>query len=169
MSEVSLPGVSEANHWIRPALELRTATAADLEAIWAIEAAVFAGDAWSLELMREELAADHRCYLVLADESGAIFGYAGLLLVGTEGDIQTIATTPEVRGRGEGRRLMNALVAEATRRGARELFLEVRADNPVAHKLYLSLGFVEIGIRPAYYQPGNINAVVMKLDTKGRA
>lgn len=169
MSEFLPSRTSETSRGSYPALELRPATTADLEAIWAIESAVFVGDAWSLEMMREELSAEHRCYLVLADEHGVILGYAGLLTVGAEGDIQTIATAPEIRGRGEGRRLMKALIAEATKRGVRDLFLEVRADNPVAHKLYLSLGFVEIGIRPAYYQPGGIDAVVMKLDTKDRA
>lgn len=149
-------------------LTQRPATEADVEAIWEIESAVFAEDAWSLQLMREELSADHRYYLVSVDGSGAVRGYAGLMAVGTEADVQTIATVPEIRGRGEGRRLMEALIAEAVKRGVREMFLEVRADNPVAQKLYSSLGFEEIGIRPAYYQPGSIDAVVMRLDTKDR-
>ncbi|QIK64254.1 ribosomal protein S18-alanine N-acetyltransferase [Leucobacter viscericola] len=150
-------------------LTLRLATEADLDGIWAIESSVFAGEAWSRDMMREELTADHRHYIVLTDEAGAIKGYAGLMVIGTDGDIQTIATVPDMRGRGQGRRLMNALIDEAVERGVREIFLEVRADNPVARKLYSSLGFVDIGIRPAYYQPGSIDAVVMKLDTKDRA
>ena len=44
------------------------------------------------------------------------------------------------------------------------MFLEVRADNPVAEALYASEGFVEIARRPRYYQPDDIDAVVMKLD-----
>lgn len=150
-------------------LTVRPATEADLDGICAIESAVFVGDAWSREMMREELVADHRHYVVLAGEGGAILGYAGLMAIGTDGDIQTIATAPAVRGRGLGRRLMNTLVAEAGRRGVRAIFLEVRADNPVARQLYDSLGFTEIGLRLAYYQPGSIDAVVMKLDMKDRA
>ena len=42
------------------------------------------------------------------------------------------------------------------------MFLEVRADNPVARSLYDSLGFDEIGIRKGYY-PGGVDAVVMRL------
>ncbi len=151
------------------ALTLRLAKAVDLDAMWEIEHTVFVSDAWSREMMREELAADHRHYLVVTDARGTILGYAGLMIVGTEADVQTIATTAEIRGRGEGRRLMNALIAEATSRGVHAVFLEVRADNPVARALYASLGFDEIGIRPAYYQPGSIDAVVMKLDIKDRA
>jgi ribosomal-protein-alanine N-acetyltransferase len=69
-----------------------------------------------------------------------------------------------VRGRGVGRALMHALIDEARRRGANELFLEVRDDNPVARRLYGSLGFEEIGVRPGYYQPDGVDAVAMRLD-----
>ncbi|MFV0435221.1 MAG: ribosomal protein S18-alanine N-acetyltransferase [Leucobacter sp.] len=147
---------------------LRLAAVADLDAIWSIESAVFGREAWSRDLVREELTADHRYYLALADQDGAVRGYAGLLVIGTEGDIQTIAVSPELRGGGHGRRLMNALLDEAERRGVREVFLEVRADNPVARSLYTALGFEEIGVRPRYYQPDDVDAVVMRLDLSRR-
>lgn len=147
-------------------LELRAATVDDLDAIWAIESSVFASDAWSKNLLREELRADHRSYLVLETPEGTIEGYAGLLLVGSESDVQTIAVTERVRGRGQGRRLMLALIAEATKSGATEMFLEVRADHPIPQALYTALGFAEIGIRPRYYQPDGVDAIVMRLDLK---
>jgi N6-L-threonylcarbamoyladenine synthase/ribosomal-protein-alanine N-acetyltransferase len=58
---------------------------------------------------------------------------------------------------------MLSLIKEARKRGAREVFLEVRADNPTAQRLYLRLGFEEIGVRPGYYQPDNVDALVMRL------
>lgn len=153
---------------VQGALELRPADIADLEAIWAIESDVFGRDAWSLELMREELTADHRSYLALVDEGGAILGYGGLLAVGEEGDIQTIALVPGARGGGHGRRLMRALLDAARGRGVREVFLEVRADNPVARGLYSSLGFEELGVRPRYYQPDGVDAIVMRVRIEER-
>lgn len=147
---------------LRPALE------SDLDAIWAIESAVFGAEAWSREMMREELIADHRCYLALVDRAGSVLGYGGLLAVGDEGDIQTVALAPAARGAGHGRRLMNALLDAGRDRGVRQVFLEVRADNPVARGLYASLGFEEIGVRPRYYQPDDVDAVVMKLEMKDR-
>lgn len=149
-------------------LGLRAARLDDLEQIWAIESETFAGEAWSLELMRDELTADHRAYLVLENAAGAILGYGGLLAVGEEGDIQTIALAPAVRGTGQGRRLMHALLAAAEARGVREVFLEVRADNPTARGLYASLGFEQIGVRPRYYQPDDVDAIVMKLRMEER-
>ena len=99
---------------------------------------------------------------------GTLLGYGGLLAVGREGDIQTIALDPATRGAGQGRRLMNALLDAAAAQGVHEVFLEVRADNPVARGLYESLGFEEIGVRPKYYQPDGVDAVVMRLQMTAR-
>lgn len=151
-----------------PKFHIREAMLDDLESIWSIESAVFGRDAWSRDLLCEELTAAHRHYLVLVDDTGTVCGYGGLLSVGTEGDIQTLATDERVRGNGQGRRIIVALLDEARRAGVREVFLEVRADNPVAKSLYESLGFDEIGIRPHYYQPDGIDAVVMKLNLRDR-
>lgn len=94
----------------------------------------------------------------------SLLGYAGLLAPkgGGQGDVQTIAVAPAARGMGLGRGLMHALITESRRRGVSELFLEVRADNPIARSLYRSLGFEEIGVRPRYYRHG-IDAVMMRL------
>ena len=145
---------------------LRPATETDLDAIWAIEQAVFGEEAWSRDLMREELTADYRVYLALLDPEERLVGYGGLLAVGTEGDIQTIALAPEARGAGHGRRLLNALLEAAADRGLRQVFLEVRADNLRARSLYESVGFEEIGVRPQYYQPDGVDAVVMRLQVR---
>jgi N6-L-threonylcarbamoyladenine synthase len=63
---------------------------------------------------------------------------------------------------------MNRLIAVAAKRGAREMFLEVRADNPVAQQLYESLGFAQIDLRRAYYQPEGIDAVIMRADLSAK-
>ncbi|MGJ0202895.1 ribosomal protein S18-alanine N-acetyltransferase [Leucobacter sp. gxy201] len=149
-------------------LSIRSAEESDLDAILAIERAVFGGEAWSEGALRSELTGDFRRYIVLVDEAGAVQGYAGLLAVGDDGDIQTIALAPAVRGAGHGRRLMDELLDEADRRGTRQVFLEVRADNPPARGLYASLGFAEIGVRPRYYQPDDVDAVVMRLNLEDR-
>lgn len=146
---------------------LRRAGVTDLDAIMVLERATFTDDAWPEDAMRRELESPHTHYLVAVDDLAPheVLAYAGLL-AGTgsgEGDVQTIAVAPEHRGSGLGRVLMLALIDEARRRGADRLFLEVRADNPVARSLYASLGFAEVGVRPRYYRNG-IDAVVMRLD-----
>lgn len=145
----------------------RTATLDDLEAIMTLEHRSFPGDAWSAAMMREELASPHGWYVVV-EEAGRLVGYAGLRAPSgaKDADIQTITIDETFRGRGRGRALLTTLLGEAARRGARGVFLEVRADNPVARELYASEGFAEIAVRPRYYQPDDVDAVVMKLDLR---
>jgi ribosomal-protein-alanine N-acetyltransferase len=142
----------------------RPATVADLDAIMALERASFPTDAWSDAMMREELTSRHSWYVV-DEEAGRVVGYGGIRAAkgSTDADIQTIAIAESARGRGRGRALLATLLAEASRRGVREVFLEVRADNPVARGLYESLGFEEIGVRRGYYQPDGVDAIVMRL------
>ena len=151
-------------------MSLRRATGDDLAAIMALERASFPTDAWSEAMMRQELASPHGWYVV-DDEAGRLVGYAGLRAVAgaKDADIQTIAIADVSRGRGRGRSILRALLEEAARRGVGHVFLEVRADNPVAQALYASEGFAEIGRKPRYYQPDDVDAVVMKLDLRGWA
>ena len=148
----------------------RRATIDDLDGIMALETSVFVTDAWSREGMAHELASPDGWYLVAEaeDETGAdtgIVGYAGLLALpgAPDADVQTIAVVPGARRHGLGRTLMTAMIDEARRRRVREVFLEVRADNPGAQRLYASLGFESIAVRPRYYMPDGVDAVVMRL------
>jgi ribosomal-protein-alanine acetyltransferase len=149
------------------AWQLRRATAADLVAIMLLEESIFLNDAWSPETMRSELRNANCFYLVAfpPDRPEQIDGYAGLLAPAgaNEGDIQTIAVAPAARRHGLGRVLMRQLITEARTRGLAEVFLEVRADNPGAQSLYRELGFEELGVRPRYYQPDDVDALVMRL------
>lgn len=144
--------------------QLRRATLDDLAAIMAIEQSTFDDDAWSAQNMAAEVRSEHTHYLVAQSEDGRVDGYAGLLApLGTgQGDIQTIAVVPGARRTGLGRTMMLALHNEARRRGAEEIFLEVRADNPNAQALYESLGYERIDVRKGYY-PGGVDALVMRL------
>ncbi|WP_104200428.1 ribosomal protein S18-alanine N-acetyltransferase [Cryobacterium sp. Y29] len=148
--------------------QLRRAHEADLVAIMHLETTIFENDAWSAPMMLRDLG-DPACYYLVAfspDSPGTIEAYAGLLAPrgATEGDIQTIAVADSARGHGLGRALMEALISEARKRGARLIFLEVRADNPGAQRLYERLGFLDVGVRRGYYQPDNIDAIVMRLN-----
>lgn len=153
--------------------ELRRATPADIDGIMKLESSVFETDAWSTETMLAELGNEHCWYLVAFQPQSPqkLEGYAGLhspLRAGTA-DIQTIAVAPEARRRGLGRLLIRSLVNEAQKRGATEIFLEVRADNNGAEQLYRSLGFERIDVRKRYYQPDGVDAIVMRLRPQRRA
>jgi ribosomal-protein-alanine acetyltransferase len=144
---------------------LRRAESADLESIMAIETSTFPSDAWSPSTMAAELAGPHGHYLVAIADDGGLDGYAGLFAPTGAGqaDIQTIAVTPRARRQGLGRTLMDALLSEARRREVDEVLLEVRADNPGAQALYADLGFEQIAVRPNYYQPDGVDALILRL------
>jgi ribosomal-protein-alanine N-acetyltransferase len=136
----------------------------DVEAVQALDAALFGPTAWTAGMFWSELAGGAtRWYVVAEGLDGQPAGYAGLLAGGTEADVQTIAVAPAARGRGLGTLLLRALVDEAARRGARSLLLEVREDNAAAITLYTREGFERISIRRRYYQPGDVDAWVMRL------
>ena len=148
----------------------RNATSSDIEVIVAIEGAVFGSSAWSRETVRREIVADRADYLV-AEVSGAdftpvtIIGYGGILVSsgGRSADVQTITVVESWRRKGLGRALITTLLSRAVERGAREVFLEVRADNPHAQALYRSLGFEQVRVRRIFSGPVAIDVVVMRL------
>jgi [ribosomal protein S18]-alanine N-acetyltransferase len=150
-------------------LRLRPAHPQDLDDVMWLEHASFPSDAWSRSQMSGELHSPYGHYVVVETlpESGeqTVVGYAGLSSLPGDpvADVQTIAVSAEHRGRGIGRVLFEELLAEARRRGVREVFLEVRADNPVAQAMYTAFGFEQIAIRPRYYQPDDVDAWVMRL------
>jgi ribosomal-protein-alanine acetyltransferase len=144
--------------------QLRRADDGDLAAVMALEDAIYPEDAWSSENMERELTGEHTYYLVAIGDDGAIDAYAGLLApLGTgQGDIQTVTVAPRARRQGLARAMMLALIDEARRRGAEELFLEVRADNESAQALYTELGFATVAVRKRYYK-GGMDALSMRL------
>lgn len=133
----------------------------DVEPVLRIDRAVFGASAWTAEMFWAELA-QHASRTYLVAEDGGIVGYAGLLVGAPEADVQTIAVAPSDQGRGVGRLLLTALIGRARDAAATALLLEVRADNAPAIALYSRFGFSRIGHRRRYYQPGDIDALVMR-------
>ncbi|WP_304455617.1 ribosomal protein S18-alanine N-acetyltransferase [Nocardiopsis sp. YSL2] len=134
-------------------------TGDDVPAVMELERALFPEDAWSENMLREELGAQGRSYVV-AETGDALVGYAGLRSVPPEGDVQTMAVARPVWGRGVGRALLAELLDRADRNGVTHMFLEVRDDNPRAQDLYARFGFRQIGVRRGYYK--GADAIVMR-------
>ena len=93
------------------------------------------------------------------------FGFLVCRVVGDQAEILTLAVHPDARRKGEARALLSEVEALAQARGAREIFLEVRADNLAAKALYDSAGYVAAGYRKNYYQAAgrrSSSAIVLK-------
>ncbi|MGV0110251.1 ribosomal protein S18-alanine N-acetyltransferase [Arthrobacter sp. CP30] len=134
----------------------------DIETIGRLENELFPTDAWPLEMFYTEFfQPDTRRYIV-AEVDGAAVGYAGVMVIDTTADIQTIGVLPRFEGQGIGRAMLAELLDESRRRGAETVMLEVRADNPRAQQLYARFGFEQIHTRKTYYRDG-VDAWVMRL------
>jgi ribosomal-protein-alanine N-acetyltransferase len=100
---------------------------------------------------------------LIADGAGEPLGFALGRVAAGEAEVLTLAVRPSARRAGLGRALMAALIAEAARRGAEVLFLEVSEANLAARALYAALGAHEAGRRRRYYQDGS-DALVLRID-----
>ena len=105
---------------------------------------------------------------LLAVRQDAPLGFALGRVQADQAEILTIAVRPGARGQGVGRALLHGLLAEAAKRGALELFLEVAEPNAAARALYAGAGAKEVGRRRRYYADG-ADALVLRLPLEGCA
>jgi [ribosomal protein S18]-alanine N-acetyltransferase len=118
---------------------------------------------WSSSDLRSLAEAAH-CHGVAARCGELLVGFIIISAAADEAEIITIAVDDMWRQRGVGRALLEEAVAEAGRRGARAMLLEVGVMNEAAQALYERAGFVTVGRRKNYYKgPGGTeDALIMR-------
>jgi len=133
---------------------IRRADAADLDALLALEQN-FPGDRMSRRSIRTLLGSAGAQFLIAGPRSAAL-GAVLLLTRRNSGwaRIYSVVVTPQARGQGLGRRLVQAAEREARRRGCVGVSLEVRDDNHAARALYAALGYRLHADLPGYYDDG---------------
>jgi [ribosomal protein S18]-alanine N-acetyltransferase len=97
------------------------------------------------------------------DVGNSVTGYGIMSVAAAEAHLLNLCIHPSAQHVGYGRRLLTALLLKAEDSDVDKVFLEVRPSNEVALRLYRSVGFEQIGIRPAYYQAerGREDAVIL--------
>ncbi len=141
---------------------IRRMTMADVDGVAAVEAATFPTP-WSRDAFASEMKNAAARYLV-AEKDGKIIGYAGAWIIIDESHITNIAVLKDERGQGIGRRLTAGLMQYLSNLGAAYATLEVRKSNQVAQNLYVSLGFIKLGVRKRYYEDNGEDALIMVCD-----
>jgi len=141
----------------------RRMTAADLNAVTAIEESVYPHP-WTLGNFGDSLAAGYHCWIV--ECGGEISGYTVVMIAAGEAHLLNLSVGSAWQRRGLGRELLAFVLKLARDYGAQRIFLEVRPSNTAARSLYAAAGFAEIGVRCGYYPAGaeREDAVVMALD-----
>ena len=107
---------------------------------------------WSDGIFRDCLQTGNECWLIKRDHK--VLGHGIVSIAAGESHLLNVCIAPEYQGEGLGRLMVAHLLNCARGKSASRMFLEVRPSNTVAIKLYLSMGFSEIGVRKGYY-PGN--------------
>ena len=152
-----------------PRAVLRDMRREDLPAVLDIERRSFA-QPWSRAFFEKELATPFARLVVVVEGAvprPQVIGYTCRWRVTDEVHLLNVAVHPERRGLGHGRALVAGVVGEAETARARVVYLEVRAGNVIARRLYRQLGFKDLGVRRGYYGPGQ-DAIVMELRLGGR-
>jgi ribosomal-protein-alanine N-acetyltransferase len=104
-----------------------------------------------------------RCWV--ADLDGKIVGMIVIWLIVDEAHIATVATHPDYRRQGIGKRLLAHALRHMVRDGARSSFLEVRESNIAAQEMYRKFGYEVTGRRRRYYRDNDEDAILMNLDS----
>lgn len=109
-------------------------------------------------------AAPRRVALVAVETlSDLPVGYAIAGLVPPGAELESIAVAGDRQRRGLGRGLLLRLFDVLQQDSIEEVWLEVRVSNKAAISLYRRAGFVENGVRKAYYVDPAEDAAVMRL------
>lgn len=141
---------------------LRELAWTDIPDLVGLEGEAFPDDAWTEASWWAELAGRPRRDYVVVEREGALAAYAGLDHGGQVADLMTITVAPGHRGSGLGAELLDELESRAATVGAEAMMLEVRADNAPARTLYDRRGYDVLTVRRGYYQPGSVDALVMR-------
>jgi ribosomal-protein-alanine N-acetyltransferase len=149
-----------------PDLVIEAMRREDLADVMAIEMASFSMP-WTEEMFTNELARGVPggtlvARLPAAGAPSAVAGYICVWVVSDELHINNLAVHPRCRKRGVARALVHAALEHGSGKGAQVAFLEVRASNVAAQRLYRQFDFEPVGVRPRYYAHPVEDAVIMR-------
>ena len=145
-----------------PAVAIRPMHEADVPAVAEVERSAYAFP-WSVGIFRDCLRVGYVCRVV--ELEGRVIGHGILSMGAGEAHILNLCVQAEYRCLGVGRRLLTLLIDIARGAGMTDAFLEVRPTNTAAIRLYLAMGFEQVGVRRGYYQAvnGREDAAVLRL------
>jgi len=130
---------------------------------------------WGWDSYHRELSSGAKAIMLVAEienaeralaEGRRTAGFIVSRVIADELHINNIAVRPAFQKMGIGAKLLNAALAEGVSHGSVSSFLEVRASNRAAQKLYQRCGFRVVGRRKDYYHEPLEDALIMSLVLK---
>lgn len=115
---------------------------------------------WSKSLIAQDMY-NPNCFYAVGIEENQVVGYAGITVIAGEANITNVATHPDRRREGIGKKLLSHLIDICKENNFLLITLEVRRSNIAAIALYKSLGFEIEGERKRYYSDNGEDALIM--------
>ena len=147
-------------------LKIRKMKVVDFEIVSKLEKEIFPCP-WSKRQIFRILTEDKLAFPLIAEIYNEIVGYAFAWIVYDEVHIGNLAVKEGYRRMKIGTRLINYLISEASKKGGKFFYLEVRKSNEPAINLYEKFGFIPLSIRKKYYTDNEEDAVVMGKSLNG--
>ena len=120
-------------------------------------------DPWGEQSFSEAIDSERARVFILGD----FLGYAVAYVTADEAELPQIAIATEHRGHGYGSRLLKHVMQDSIERGAANMYLEVRASNEAAKRLYVSCGMETTGTRKDFYREPTEDAILYRKDLRG--
>lgn len=125
---------------------------------------------WPKSAYKHDLSNNPQALLRVAEDISntigpRVVGMIDVWLILDEAHIATLAVHPDFRGKGIATKLIELVLLEAYRKGARRALLEVRASNQAAQDLYKKFGFKTVHRRQRYYYDNKEDALLMNLES----
>jgi ribosomal-protein-alanine acetyltransferase len=143
---------------------IRPATLADVPALMALEKHAATAAHWSAEQYQAMFSSTPPRVALITETENSIHGFLIARAVGREWELENLAIASHARRRGLATQLLGEFLNTARSLGATAVFLEVRASNSAARRLYEKWAFIECGRRAAYYRDPEEAAITYRLD-----
>lgn len=143
-------------------LNIRKMTLDDMPAVIDLDQKSFSLP-WPERSFRFELTSNPASRCWVADLDGKVVGMVVVWLIIDEAHVATLATHPDFRRRGIGKKLLSHALRHMIDEGARSSFLEVRESNFTAQEMYRKFGYEASGRRRRYYKDNDEDAILMNL------
>jgi len=134
----------------------------DLDRVMAIELAIYTHP-WTRGNFLDSIRAGYNCRLM--EIAGKLVGYGVQMVAVNEAHLLNLSIAGPWQGQGYGRSLLMHFVDSARQSDVVQMYLEVRPSNDVGRRLYSSMGFCEVAVRPGYYPAtnGREDAILMRM------
>lgn len=155
----SRPIVSVGETDLEQQMIIRKMKPEDIDAVHEIECLSITPP-WTKQGFADGLANENACFYV-AQTDVQVVGYCGLYFAADEGEITNVAVHPAWRKQGIADEIISAVLKDAQEKKLTQIFLEVRASNVPAQKLYEKHGFEPQGVRKNFYRNPKEDAIIM--------